>query len=267
MHPYPAPRRRRADYRRQATLLSVAVGLVGVTFGVLAQSAGASLAQALVLSACTFTGASQYALVSLIGAGVNPAAALGSALLLSARNALYGPIVAPILRAGGAHPLVAAHFVIDETTAMATAQAEPQLARRAFWFCAGWLFVLWNAGTAIGVIAGSALGDLETWGLDAAFPAAFIALLLPHLHHRRGQVAAAAGAAITVVAVPVLPAGGPILLAALAVVPALLVPAAGRDQGNKTSGNQAPEGNQTSGCQTSGDQTSGSQAETPKGFG
>ncbi|MCU0273704.1 MAG: AzlC family ABC transporter permease [Acidimicrobiales bacterium] len=214
---------RAGGYRRNAFVLSLAVGVVGVTFGVFAAEAGLSLAKAMAMSLFVFTGASQFASVSVIDGGGNPVSAVGSALLLAARNTLYGPVVAPTLRLRGWRRFPAAQFVIDETTAMATAEDDPDTGRRSFWFTAGWLFALWNAGTAVGVVAGNAVGDPAAWGLDAAFPAAFVALILPHLRRRAGRTAAALGGVIALVAIPLVPAGVPILLAAFAVIPALRV--------------------------------------------
>lgn len=209
--------------RRDAVVLALAVGVVGATFGVLAEEAGLSMAKALALSVFTFTGASQFAAVSIVNGGGSPASAVASALLLAARNALYGPVVGPVLRGGRLRRLLSAQFVIDETTAMASARPDADRARAAFWYTAIWLFVLWVIGTVVGVVVGNAMGDPDEWGLDAAFPAAFIALLVPHLRRRAGRVAAALGGLIALAAVPIAPAGLPILLAALAVVPALRV--------------------------------------------
>jgi|TARA_B100001146_G_scaffold53779_1_gene47102 predicted branched-subunit amino acid permease len=118
---------------------------------------------------------------------------------------------------------MAAQFVIDETTAMMSAQDDPEAARDAFWFTGLWLFAFWNVGTVVGVLAGGLLEDPGAWGLDAAFPAAFVALIVPHVRTRPGQVSAVLGAAIAVVAVPFTPAGAPMLIAALAVGPGLWI--------------------------------------------
>ncbi len=209
-------------------MLAAATGLIGATFGVFADSAGFSLAQAAALSALTFTGASQFAVVSVVGGGGGPVAAVGGALLLSARNALYGPVVAPILGASRGRRVVASQFVIDETTAMATAQESPAEGRDAFWFTGLWLFAFWNVGTVLGVALGGVLEDPGAWGLDAAFPAAFVALLVPHLRTSPGRVTALLGGAIAVVAVPTTPAGLPMLLSAAAVVPGLWLAARSR---------------------------------------
>lgn len=210
-------------HRREGLVLAIAVGVVGVTFGVLADAAGLSLAQIIVMSALVFTGASQFAAVSVVDTGGSGGAAIGSALLLAARNALYGPVVARLLPPGWLPRAASAHFVIDETTAMAAIRADDGEARDAFWWTAIWLWSLWNVGSIGGALLGSVIGEPETWGLDAAFPAAFIALLAPHVRRRPGQVAAIAGAAIAIGLTPIAPAGVPLLAAAVAIVPAWLV--------------------------------------------
>lgn len=218
-----------SSHRRNAVLLGAATGVFGVSFGVLATTAGLSVAQASALSVLVFTGASQFAAVGVIAGGGSVGAALGSAVLLAARNGAYGVALAPMLRSRSlARRLLAAQLVIDETTAMATAQADRARARDAFWWTGLSVFVFWNAGTLLGALGGDVIGDPETLGLDAAFPAGFIALAAPHLRSRRGKVAAVTGALIALVLIPLAPAGTPILAAALGVVPAMLfVPAEG----------------------------------------
>lgn len=210
-----------APHRREGLLLSIAVGVVGMTFGVLADAAGLSLAQIIVMSALVFTGASQFAAVSVVDGGGSGGAAVGSAMLLAARNALYGPVVARVLPRAAGRQVVAAHFTIDETTAMASVQDDDATAADAFWWTAVWLWLLWNLGSVAGALLGAVIGEPETWGLDAAFPAAFVALLAPHVRTTPGRVAAVIGAALAIVTVPIAPAGVPLLVAALAVGPAL----------------------------------------------
>ena len=201
-------------------MLAIAVGVVAITFGVLADAAGLTLPQVIVMSSLVFTGASQFAAVSVVDGGGSGAAAVGSAMLLAARNALYGPVVARLLPRGWAPRALGTHFVIDETTAMASVQDNDADAADAFWWTAIWLWSLWNLGSVAGVLVGSVIGEPEVWGLDAAFPAAFLALLVPHLRTAPGRLAALLGAALAVVTVPIAPAGVPLLVAALAVVPA-----------------------------------------------
>lgn len=207
-------------HRRQASILVAAVGVIGVTFGVLADSAGLSIPKVAVMSALVFTGASQFAAVGVIVGGGTAIAAFGSAMMLAARNTLYGPVVDRGLPGSTSGRIVAAHFVIDETTAMSAAQQDPDAARDAFWFTGVWLWTLWLAGSIAGAVLGSFIGDPSAWGLDSAFPASFVALISPHIRTSPARFAALLGAAIAVAAVPLTPAGVPLLLAALAVVPA-----------------------------------------------
>lgn len=196
--------------------LSGAVGVFGISFGVLSVSAGASVAQTCALSLFTFTGASQLSAMSVIATGGTVGAALSGALLLSARNFVYGLALAPIIKGSLRTRLLAAHFVIDETTAMTTAQSEPRLRKIAFWTTALALFSFWNLGTFIGALLGNGI-DPQKYGLDVAFTAAFVAMLAPHLRSSKGRQAAALGALICLVLIPSAPIGLPILAAGLAV--------------------------------------------------
>ncbi len=148
---------------RDALGIGVATGAYGLSFGALAVAAGLSLPQACALSLLMFTGASQFAFVGLIGGGA--AAAVATALLLGARNALYGLRLAPYLRP---RPL-AAHLVIDESAAMAVRDT-PADTRLGFWSTGAAVFVFWNLATLLGALAGQALSDPRALGLDAAAP-------------------------------------------------------------------------------------------------
>lgn len=212
-----------STHRRDSIVLGAAVGLVGVTFGVLAAASGLSFAKSMAMSLLVFTGASQFAAVGVIGAGGSPVSAVGGALLLAARNSLYGMRLSERLARHGWKRIPGAHWVIDETTAMSVAQDDEVAASEAFWFTGAALYLFWNIGTAVGFGVGEIIGDPNVWGLDAAFPASFVALLGPHLATHPGRVAGLTGAAIAIVAVPFTPAGAPILLAALAIIPALFV--------------------------------------------
>ncbi len=205
--------------------LGVAVGLVGISFGVLAVANDLSLAQACVMSILVFTGASQFAFVGVIATGGSAAAAVGSGLLLAARNGVYGLALAPVLQGPLGRRLLAAQFVIDESTAMATAQPDHPSRVRAFWWSGLSIFVCWNAGTVIGALAGGALSDPAALGLDAAFPAGFVVLIGPHLKSRPGRQAAVLAALVVLVTTPFLRPGVPILVAALAILVGLRAPA------------------------------------------
>lgn len=196
--------------------LGVAVGVFALAFGVTAVASGVTVAQACALSLFTFTGASQFSAVSVVAAGGSSLAAFSGAALLAARNGVYALTMAKRLDGSLPKRLVAAQLTIDETTAMAVAQRDPDLQRAAFWVTGLTLFVCWNIGTLIGALAGQAI-DPRTFGLDAALPAAFVGMLWPLLRTRRARLAAAIGAAICVALIPVAPVGVPILCAVLAI--------------------------------------------------
>ncbi|GAA3208100.1 AzlC family ABC transporter permease [Nonomuraea helvata] len=204
--------------------VGVAVGLSGVAFGAAAITAGLSVPQACVLSLLTFTGASQFALTGAVGAGGDLVAATLGALLLGGRNTLYGLRLADLLRVRGPRRLLAAHGVIDETTAVTLAQPTEEAARTGFTTTFASLYVTWNLTTLAGAYGASSLGDPGTLGLDVVGPAAFLAILWPRLaSSAQLRWLAAAGAAIALCATPFLPPGLPVLLSALPVVAAVLV--------------------------------------------
>jgi 4-azaleucine resistance transporter AzlC len=210
-----------------SVVLGLAVGVFGISFGVLAVATGLSPAQACAMSLLVFTGASQFAVVGVIGSGGSTPAALASALLLAARNAAYGLSLSSVVTGRLPTRLLGAQLVIDESTAMATAQRTPADRRRGFWAAGLAVFVCWNVGTLLGALGGDAIGDPETYGLDAAFPAGFVALVVPHLRSLEGRVVAALGVATALVLVPFAPAGLPVLAAAAAVLVGLRTPGRG----------------------------------------
>src|SRR4051812_30992365 len=203
--------------------IGIAVGVYGVSFGVLAVAAGMSAAQACVMSMLVFTGASQFAFVGVLAGGGGALAAMGPAVMLALRNAAYGLSLASILPRRLRNRALAAHLVIDETTAMARSQPDPANARRAFLATGVSVWVFWNLGTLVGALAGGGIGDPTTLGLDAMFPAAFLALLAPQLRRPGAPVAAVAGAVIALALVPLAPAGVPVIAALAGVVPGVLV--------------------------------------------
>lgn len=205
--------------------LGLAVGVFALSFGVTAVSAGASVAQTSVMSLLVFTGASQFSAVSVLGAGGSSAAAFGGAALLAARNSVYGLAMAPHLKGRVATRLVAAQLTIDESTAMAAAQSDETHRRAAFWITGLSVYLFWNLGTLIGAILGSAI-DPNKFGLDAAFPAAFVAMVWPLLRERRSAMAAGIGATMCLALIPFTPVGVPILCAVLGVVVGIPSPTA-----------------------------------------
>jgi 4-azaleucine resistance transporter AzlC len=203
--------------------IGIAVGVYGVSFGVLAVAAGISPAQACVMSMLVFTGASQFAFVGVLAAGGGALAAISPAVLLALRNAAYGVSLAPILPRRFRVRALFAQLVIDESTAMARAEDDPAAARRAFLATGISVWVCWTAGTLAGALLGHGLGDPRAFGLDAMFPAAFLALLAPQLRRPGAPAAAAFGAAIVVVLLPYTPAGVPVAAALTGIAPAVLL--------------------------------------------
>ena len=203
---------------RDAVAVGVATGAYGLSFGALSAGAGLSLLQTAALSLLMFSGASQFALVGIVGAGGGAATAATTAILLGTRNAFYGLRLASLLRPRGARRLLAAQLVIDESTAMAVAQEEPRLARLGFWATGTAVFVLWNLATLAGAMGAEVLASPQTLGLDAAAPAAFLALLAPRLRDGEAWAIALASAVAAVLITPLLPAGTGVLVAALGAV-------------------------------------------------
>lgn len=204
----------RSSIIRDSLGVGVATGAYGVGFGAVSVAAGLSVAQTCVLSLLVFTGASQFALVGVVAAGGAPLSGAMTALLLGTRNTLYGLRMAPLLAWTGWRRVLGAHVLIDESTAMAVTRESVPAARLAFTWTGVSIFVLWNLATAAGAVAGNALGDPRTYGLDAAVGAAFLALLWPRLHSRTNQVIGVAAAAVALGVVPLVPAGVPVLAAA-----------------------------------------------------
>lgn len=212
MNPFAAPEA--ARIARASLVIGVAFVVFGASFGVLAVSAGASVAQACALSLLAFTGASQMSAVSVIASGGSAASAMGGAVLLAARNTVYGLALAREVQGTWVTRIVGAQWVIDETTALVSAERDPASRRVAFWVSAPILYAAWNLGTLVGALAGGSI-DPETFGLDAAFPVMFAVMVAPHLRTRAGRRAALFGGIATVALAPVLPVGLPILVASL----------------------------------------------------
>jgi 4-azaleucine resistance transporter AzlC len=195
-------------------MIGVAFIIFGLSFGVLAVSAGASVLQSCAMSLLIFTGASQMSAVSVIATGGTAASAFSGAVLLSGRNAVYGLAMAPVLR-GSSLParLLGAQWVIDETTAVVSAETDPATRRTAFWISGAILYACWNIGTFLGALLGSSINPSD-FGLDVAFPVMFTAMVASHLRTKQGRLAAVFGAVAAVVLAPFMPIGLPILVSA-----------------------------------------------------
>ncbi|MGW2569772.1 AzlC family ABC transporter permease [Streptomyces sp. NPDC001537] len=199
---------------RDASLVWLASGVVGVSFGAIAVAGGLPVWVPVVMSLVVYAGSAQFSAVGVMLAGGGPIAAAATGLLLNTRTAAFSLAIADTLGPGRLARLIGAHLVTDETVAFALAQADPVRRRRAFWVSGTGLFVVWNVGVLAGALAGGALGDTATYGLDAAFPAVLVALVLPTLRaDTRIRRSALLGAALALAVTPAVPAGVPVLLA------------------------------------------------------
>ena len=206
---------------RDASLIWLAGGIVGVSFGAIAVAGGLPVWVPVSMSLLVYAGSAQFSAVGVLLAGGGPLAATATGLLLNTRTAAYSLAVADILGSGRLARLTGAHLVTDETVAFALAQQDPLRRRTAFWVSGLGLFAAWNAGVLIGALAGGALGDTDTYGLDAAFPAVLVALTLPSLRENTGVRRSAllgAAVAVAVTVTPGVPAGVPVLLALVGLV-------------------------------------------------
>lgn len=202
---------------RDALGIGIATGAYALSFGAISTTSGLTILQTIALSTLMFTGASQFAMVGVIGAGGSVWTGAATAALLGTRNALYGMRLASLFGRRGAKRALAAHFVIDETTAMAIARDSVHESRFAFWATGIAVFTLWNLGTFIGALATHALPDPKVLGFDAAPPAAFLALLAPRLRAREPMAIALAAGVVALICLPFVPAGVPLLIVALLV--------------------------------------------------
>lgn len=212
------------DLRRDVLALAGAVTVVGASFGAIAVASGLPWWMPSVLSVVVFAGGAQFMVVGVVAAGGGLVAAVLGALVLNVRHLPFGLAIGSIMGSSWPARLVGSHLMIDETVAFAMAQKkDPGRARAVFWVCGSLLFVAWNLGTLAGALAGQVIGDPEVLGLDAAFPAALLALVLPSLRGApRTRNAALLGAAIALATTPFLPAGIPVLLALAGLV--VLIP-------------------------------------------
>lgn len=205
---------------REALGVVIATSAYGISFGALAVAAGLDVWQACVLSLLMFTGGSQFAFVGVFAAGGLAAlpSAIASAALLGVRNIAYGMRMSPIVGGGAVRRAAAAHFTIDESTAVAISQSDPRLRQVGFWVTGVGIFLGWNVTTLIGALVGDVLGDPKTWGLDAAAAAAFLALLWPRLKQRQAIAVGVAAAVVAASLTPFIMPGLPVLIAALVAI-------------------------------------------------
>ena len=207
------PKRNQVD--RTALSVAFTVGLYGAAFGAAGVTAGFSILQTCLLSILLFSGASQFAVVGIMGAGGAAVSAIATSTLLGFRNALYGLQMAPILKVKGLKRILAAQITIDESTAVATLQENDADRRRGFYITGIGVYVFWNLFTFLGALGASAIGDPSVWGLDAAVPAAFCGLIWPRLKNKTHFLVSAVAIAWALILTPITAAGIPIITTVL----------------------------------------------------
>ena len=205
---------------RDIALVCVADAVVGVSFGAIAVGLDLPWWLPALLSVVVFAGAAQFIFIGLVAAGGNPVAAVAAGLLVNARHLPFGFTVGDVFGTGWPRRLVGVHLMVDETVAFTLAEHDPARRRRAYWACGVGLFASWNLGVLAGTFGGRAVSDTDALGLDAAFPAVLLALLMPSLGTAATRRAALVGVVIALIATPYLPAGLPVLLALAGVVAA-----------------------------------------------
>jgi len=189
------------------------VGLYGTAFGAASIAAGFSVLQTCLLSLLAFSGASQFAVVGVMGAGGTAIAGIATASLLGVRNMLYALRMAPLLRVSGFKKVIAAQVTIDESTGVALSQEKlgTEAMKQGFWLTGFGVYIFWNIFTLLGALGAKAMGNPSAWGLDAAVPAAFLGLVWPRLTNKLERALAVCALVLAVLLSPVLSAGLPII--------------------------------------------------------
>jgi predicted branched-subunit amino acid permease len=205
---------------RDALALAAAIAVVGASFGALAAAAGVPPAMIVALSLLVFAGGAQFLVVAVVAAGGSVVAAVAAGLLLNARHLPFGLAVGDTMGSGWAARLAGAHLLIDENVAFTRARPAGPRARSAYWLCGTLLFTAWNVGTVVGMLAGAAVPDPAAFGVDAAFPAGLLALLLPGLRRPDARRVGLAAAVLALAAATVLPPGLPVLVGLLVLLAA-----------------------------------------------
>jgi len=197
----------------QSLSVSFTVGLYGTAFGAASIAAGFSVLQTCLLSLLAFSGASQFAVVGVMGAGGTAIAGIATASLLGVRNMLYALRMAPLLRVSGFKKVIAAQVTIDESTGVALSQEKlgTEAMKQGFWLTGFGVYIFWNIFTLLGALGAKAMGNPSAWGLDAAVPAAFLGLVWPRLTNKLERALAVGALVLAVLLSPVLSAGLPII--------------------------------------------------------
>ena len=198
---------------RDSLAVAIPVGTYGAAFGAASIAAGFSVLQTCLLSLLLFSGASQFAVVGVMGAGGSALSAIATGSLLGLRNGLYGMRMSPLLKLRGLKKIIGAQLTIDESTGVAIGQEVrgAQASRYGFWATGIGVYVFWNLFTLLGAVGAQSIGDPSAWGLDAAVPAAFLGLVWPRLVDKKTKLIALSAIALALILIPIAPAGVPII--------------------------------------------------------
>ncbi|TCO46887.1 4-azaleucine resistance transporter AzlC [Kribbella antiqua] len=202
---------------RDIALVCLADGVVGMSYGAISVGGGLPLWVPVLLSIVVFAGASQFLFVGIVAAGGSPIAAVIAGLLVNTRHVAFGLAVSDVI-GGGWRRVPGSHLMTDENVAFALGQEDLKQRRAAYWAGGIGIFACWNVGVLVGGLAGTMITDTDVFGLDAAFPAVLLALVLPALRDRSTRTAALVGVVVALAATPFLPAGVPVLLALVGMV-------------------------------------------------
>jgi predicted branched-subunit amino acid permease len=196
---------------------------VGVTVSVALADRGVS-AWVIVLGAVAiYSATSELAFLAVDDAGGSLAAGVLSGWLVASRFGLLATSLGTRFRAGTTHRALAAVNAFDPNVGLAMQATEPAEVRRVFWRMTVAMQLGWFSGTFVGVALGDVIGDLETWGLDAVFPAALLAIVGPQLRRLDAGIAALVGFVVCTSLIAFTPGGVPILASVSGVAVALVV--------------------------------------------
>jgi predicted branched-subunit amino acid permease len=201
---------------RDSLAVAIPVGTYGAAFGAASIAAGFNVLQTCLLSLLLFSGASQFAVVGVMGAGGAALSAIATGSLLGLRNGLYGMRMASVLKLRGFKKFVGAQLTIDESTGVAIGQESrgEAASRYGFWATGIGVYIFWNLFTFFGAIGAQAIGNPSAWGLDAAVPAAFLGLVWPRLVDKKTKLVALLAITLALILIPIAPAGVPIIATA-----------------------------------------------------
>jgi 4-azaleucine resistance transporter AzlC len=200
---------------RAGAPFGIAGSLLALSFGVVAKSAGLSPLAAIAMSAIVFAGSAQFTAIAILAQGGTVAAAVLAAALVNSRFLPMGVALGPSLPGGPVRRAVQGQAIVDASWAIA-GRGDGTFDRWLLFGSSAVQYLGWVGGTIVGALFGNVLGDPDKIGLDAIYPAFFLALLIEELDDRRSRFVALLGGLIAFALVPVAPAGVPVLAASAA---------------------------------------------------